>query len=271
MPEEKSIEARASRFTQVLDAAAKLLGVRIDRAAYLRAALNRHCSEDQIERAVAETPAAAGIPVEVITAAANESITFETAKATALSAVAGVPGGLALVGTIPADLIQYFGHVLRIAQKLAYIYSWPDLFTDDGDELDDATEGILTLFVGVMFGVQVAQGGVTKVSIMIAEQVAKKLPQQALTNGAIYPVVKKVASYLGVSMTKRLFAGGIAKIIPVAGALLSGGLTLATFLPMSKKLQRHLASLELTKPGHRLDEAQIIDVVDLDNSLHSEV
>jgi hypothetical protein len=53
-------------------------------------------------------------------------------------------------------------------------------------------------------------------------------------------------------MTKKLFASGVAKAIPVAGALLSGGLTLATFLPMSKKLQKHLASLELTKPGHRL-------------------
>ena len=42
-----------------------------------------------------------------------------------------------------------------------------------------------------------------------------------------------------------------AKIIPVVGAVFSGALTLATFLPMSKRLQRHLASLELTKPGHR--------------------
>lgn len=63
-------------------------------------------------------------------------------------------------------------------------------------------------------------------------------------------MVKKVASYLGVRMTTQIFAGGVAKFVPVVGAALSGGLTLATFLPMSKKLQRHLASLELTKPGH---------------------
>ncbi|RYV51909.1 hypothetical protein [Pengzhenrongella frigida] len=265
MADNKQIENPGSKFTDVLDAAARLPGVRINREAYLRSALKRHCSEEQIDMAVAESPAAACIPFGAIRAVASDSIKYETAKATALSAVAGIPGGFAIVGAIPADLAQYFGHVLRIAQKLAYIYSWPDLFADDGEELDDATSGILTLFVGVMFGVQLAQSGVAKVSTMIAGQVLKKLPQQALTKGAIYPVVKKVAVLLGVRMTKQIFAGGVAKVIPVLGAVFSGGLTLATFLPMSKRLQKHLASLELTKPGHRAEDEEIIEAVLVDN------
>jgi len=204
---------------------AKLPAVRINRAAYLRAALMRHCTEEQIERAIAETPVAAGIPLKIIKAAANTSIVYETSKATGIFTLAGVPGGIAMLGTVPADMAQYIGHMLRIAQKLAYVYSWPDLFADDGDEIDEATEGILTLFVGVMVGVQFAQSGVSKVSAMIAAQVVKKLPQQALTKGAIYPVVKSVAGLLGVSMTKKLFASGVAKAIPLVGAVLSGGLT----------------------------------------------
>ena len=239
MVETRELESPGSKFAQVLDAAARLPGARIDRAAYLRSALKRHCTEEQIERAIAESPASAGISLQVINDAASTSIKFETSKVTGLSTLAGVPGGFAMVGTVPADMAQYLGHMLRVAQKLAYIYSWPDLF-DDGDEVDEATEGILTLFVGVMFGVQVAQGGVAKVSTMMAAQVVKKLPQQALTKGAIYPVVKRVSGYLGVSMTKRLFANGVAKAIPLVGAVLSGGLTLGTFLPMSKKLQKHL-------------------------------
>lgn len=258
MVENSEIASPGSNFTQALNAAAKLPGVRIDREAYLRAALKRHCSEEQIEKAIAESPAAAGIAFSVISTAANDSIKYETAKVTSLSAAAGIPGGFAMIGTVPADVAQYFGHVLRIAQKLAYVYSWPDLFADDSEDLDDATEGILTLFVGVMFGVQLAQAGVSKVSTMIAGQVLKKLPQQALTKGAIYPVVKKVAAYLGIRMTKQIFAGGLAKLVPVVGAVLSGGLTLGTFLPMSKRLQKHLASLELTKPGLRADEEEIL-------------
>lgn len=61
-------------------------------------------------------------------------------------------------------------------------------------------------------------------------------------------------------MTKKLFANGVAKAIPVVGAVLSGGLSLGTFLPMSKRLQKHLASLELTKPGHRQEEDVVVDV-----------
>lgn len=250
-PTAREIETSGSRFTQTLDAAAKLPGVKINRAAYLRSALKRHCTEDQIRAAIATSPAAAGIPLSGIHEVANTSIAFETSKVSALSAAAGIPGGFGMLASVPADIAQYVGHMLRIAQKLAYIYSWPDLFDGDDDGFDEATEGILTLFVGVMVGVQVAQSGVSKVSAMIAAQVIKKLPQQALTKGAIYPIVKKVAGFLGVSMTKRLFASGVAKAVPVVGAVLSGGLTLATFLPMAKKLQKHLASLELTKPDHR--------------------
>ncbi|GGO61569.1 hypothetical protein GCM10010910_09690 [Microbacterium nanhaiense] len=255
------IQSAGTKFTQVLDAAAKLPGVRINRAQYLRTALKRHCAQDQIEEAIRTSPAAAGIPMRVITEVANTSITYETTKVSGISAVAGLPGGLAMIGTVPADLAQYMGHMLRIAQKLAYIYSWPDLFAE-GDELDEATESVLTLFVGVMFGVQIAQGGVTKLAAMIAANVAKKLPQKALTKGLIYPVVKKVAGYIGVSMTKKMFASGVAKAIPVVGAVLSGGLTLGTFLPMSKRLQKHLASLELTHPSRRhASTAEADDVI----------
>lgn len=198
--------------------------------------------------AITETPAAAGISASVIRDAANVSISYETSKVTGLSALAGIPGGLAMIGTVPADMAQYVGHMLRIAQKLAYIHSWPDFFDDD-EGMDEATESILTLFVGVMLGVQIAQGGVTKTASLIASQVAKQLPQKALTKGVIYPIVKRVSAMLGVQMTKKMFASGLAKAIPVAGAVLSGGLTLSTFLPMAKKLRRHLAGLDLASPA----------------------
>lgn len=203
MTKPQEIANPESSFTQVLEAAAKLPGVRLNRDTYLRQALKRYCTDAQIEDAINTSPAAAGIPLKVITATANTSIAYETSKVTSLSTLAGIPGGLAMAGTIPADIVQYMGHILRIAQKLAYIYSWPDLFADDDEEMDEATEGILVLFVGVMFGVQLAQGGVTRVAGMVAANVARKLPQKALTKGVIYPIVKKVASYIGVSMTKK--------------------------------------------------------------------
>ncbi|QGV80898.1 hypothetical protein [Streptomyces ficellus] len=252
MNEGKATENPESRFSVALVGAARLPGVRVHREAYLRKALARYCSEDQIRIAVEETPAMAGIPVDVLDKAANDSIRYETAKVSALSAAAGLPGFMALPATVPADLAQYFGHMLRIAQKLAYLYSWPDLFSDDGDDVDDATMGVLTLFFGVMFGTQSANVAVGKVAEMMAKQVAKKLPQKALTKGVIYPVVKKVAAYIGAEMTKQTFAKSVSKAIPVVGAAISGTLTFATYRPMAKRLKKHLADSELAKPKSRV-------------------
>jgi hypothetical protein len=222
--------------------------------------LARHCSEDEIRRAIDETPAAAGIASEILDKAANESIKYEAAKVSALSAASGIPGLLFIPATVPADMAQYLAHMLRIAQKLAYLYSWPDLLSSDSDDLDDATRGMLTLFVGVMFGAQSANAGVGRVANMLSEQVVRKLPQQALTKGVIYPTVKKVAGYLGVEMTKQTFAKAVSKAIPVIGAVVSGGVTLATYLPMAKRLKNHLSSLELTKPKRDFVDAEVISV-----------
>ncbi|KOV50354.1 membrane protein [Streptomyces sp. AS58] len=255
----KGIENPESRFSTVLVSAAKLPGVRINREAYLRSALARRCSEEEIRKAVEETPAAAGISVEILDKVAGDSIRYETAKVSALSAAAGIPGALALPATVPADVAQYVGHMLRIAQKLAYLYSWPDLFSDEGDDVDDATMAVLTLFFGVMFGTQSANAAVGKVAAMMSEQAAKKLPQKALTKGLIYPIVKKVAAYLGVKMTKDSFAKSVSKAIPLVGAAVSGTLTLATYLPMAKRLKKHLAGLPLADPLHRMADGDVVD------------
>ena len=246
--------APSTKFEQTLQASAQLPGVQINREAFLRRELKRYCTDEQIKLAIATTPAEAGVTPQVIDKIANSVIKFETGKVTTLSTAAGIPGGLAAIGTVPADIAQYYGHLRRVVQKLAYIYSWPELFDDSADGMDSATESMLTLFIGVMFGVNAAQAGVAQVSKLIASEVARKLPQKALTKGAIYPVVKKVAGLLGIQMTKQVFAKSAAKVVPLVGAVVSGSLTFVTFMPMSKRLQKHLATLPLTKPGHGVTE-----------------
>ncbi len=94
---------------------------------------------------------------------------------------------------------------------------------------------------------------------MISEQVAKKLPQKALTHGAVYPIVKKVAGYLGVRITTQSFATTVSKAIPLIGAAVSGGLTFATYLPMAKRLKKHLAGLPLAEPPHAVAYGDVVD------------
>lgn len=232
-------------FETVLVEAAKLPMVKIDRELFLRKELRNRYSKEIVEKAIEFNPAYAGISVEEIDKIAKSCITSETTRVTAFSAAAGFPGGIAVIGTITADLAQYFGHILRILQELVYLYGWQDLGLDDRSELNEETKNILTLFVGIMFGVNGAVKGVNKLAAQVAKQVAKKLPQKALTKGAIYPVVKKVATMLGVQMTKEIFAKGISKAVPVIGAAVSGGLTFITYKPMADKLKKYLESCKV--------------------------
>lgn len=171
-----------------------------------------------------------------------------------------------MIGTVPADLVQYFGHILRILQKLIYLYGWHDLSLDP-KEINEETKNLLTLFVGIMFGVNGAVNTVNKLATQVAKQVVNKLPQKALTKGVIYPIVKKVATILGVQMTKQIFARGVAKVVPVLGATISGGLTFVTFKPMSEKLRKYLASSELASVEYykKMDDETVIDIEVLDD------
>lgn len=47
---------------------------------------------------------------------AESVINFETGKSTALSFAAGLPGGFAMIGTVPADITQFYVHAFRIMQ-----------------------------------------------------------------------------------------------------------------------------------------------------------
>lgn len=238
---------RTDVFTNAMALAASMPGIKIDRESFLKKELKRHCSEDQLLTAIEQSPSMAGISRRVLDEVAKGAITFETTKVTAISTAAGIPGGLAMLGTVPIDVAQNLAHMMRVSQKLAYIYGWPNLFSDEGDEMDDATKSVMILFLGIMFGANAANSAVTKVSGMIAAQASRKLPQQALTKGVIFPIVKKVATQIGADMTKQVFANGVSKVIPVVGALVSGGVTLATFLPMSLKLQKHLSKTSLAQ------------------------
>lgn len=179
-------------------------------------------------------------PVEVISkdridALANACINNHTAKVTAISAAAGIPGGLAMAATIPGDMAQYYWHTFVLAQKLAYLYGIPDLRDEEGN-LSETSQDMLTLFVGVMMGAAAANNVIKA----FAEQVVKRLPRQALTKTVYYPIIKQVAKWIGINLTKSSFAKGLGKAISILGGAISGTLTFASFRPSAKRLQKKL-------------------------------
>lgn len=151
-----------------------------------------------------------------------------------------------MAGTIPADLAQYYAHVMRIEQKLAYLYGWQSFLNED-DEVDDETVAQLVALMGIMLGVGEVANSITKFAASAAQQsVAKHIERQALSKMFFYNPMKKVLRFLGVNLTKQTFAKGVSKVVPVVGGVISGGVTYASFKPGAERLRRYLRSLPLS-------------------------
>ena len=234
-------------FENVLATAMKAPGVKVNRVKFLRKELKKYCSDDVISSAINSNPAKAGIPRELIDKISKQIINYETTKVTGISMAASIPGGAAAVGAAAADITSYFAFILRTVQELAYLYGFEQFDLND-DEVDAETMNTVLLFIGVMFGVQGAASTLQKFANVLAKQISKKLAQKALTKGTIYPIVKKVATSVGIRMTKQIFSDTVASAVPILGGALSGGLTYAMFRPGCMKLRRNLRSYNLCNP-----------------------
>ena len=233
-------------------------GIGVNRASYLRAEFRKTFPEDVIEEAVRTTPAKAGITVEQIDKLANQAIAYERNCVTGISTALGMPGGAAMAATVPADMVQYYGFMLRAAQKLLYLYGFPQIDVEEKNSVfDSETLNMLTLCLGVMFGVSGANQALRVIANALAKGVEKKLLQKALTKGTIYPMVKSIAKWFGQNMTKKVFAGFFKKAIPVIGGLIGGGITYLSFGPCCEKLRDTLHDTILSNPNAGVDESEV--------------
>ena len=197
-----------SIWNKLMSSAMTVPGVKVDRESFLRKEFSLYCSAEQLDKVISIRPSEV-LSKNIIDRVANSCINSHTTKVTALSTLAGIPGG------------------------------FPDLRDENGDLSDSACD-MLTIFVGVMMGVAQANMAIRMLSEKFAKEVIKRLPRMALTKTAIYPLIKQIAKWIGISLTKSSFAKALGKVIPIVGGAISGGLTLATFRPQAKRLQKKL-------------------------------
>lgn len=233
----------------ILQQAMKIPGVKIDREKFLRKELKVYYSESVVNDAIIFNPAYADIPCEAIEKIANRVIAYETNKASAISFAAGIPGGFTMAATIPADIAQFFGFAIRAMQKLAYLYGFPEFELNESD-INDNTMNDMLIFLGVMFGVQGANSGVKIIAQAASQKISKSLAQKALTKGAVYPIVKKIATSVGIKMTKQIFANCVSKAVPFVGGVVNGGLTFASFKICCYRLKKSFQELNLSDPNY---------------------
>ena len=242
-------------------------GIKINRSDFLQKEFFKKYPQEIIDDAIENNPAHANISVEEIDKIADEVIQYERNCVSGISAALGLPGGVAMAATIPADIAQYYGYMLRATQKLLYLYGFPEIDTTEKDhKFDSETMNILIICLGVMYGAAGANNALKAMSHALAIGVEKKLLNTALTKGTIYPIVKNVSKWFGVKMTKQVFAGFFKKAIPVVGGVIGGGITYLSFKPCCEKLKNSLQDTLLSNPNHHVsDDEIIIDISNFDD------
>lgn len=244
--------------------ALKTPGVNINRADFLEKQFMKNYPQEVIQDAIKFNPAHAGITVEEIDKIADQVIQYERNCVSGVSLALGMPGGVAMAATLPADIAQFYGYMLRAIQKLLYLYGFPEINVENGVNIDDETMNIITLCLGVMYGVKGATASLKMLSAALGQGVEKKLLAKALTKGTFYPMVKKIAKWFSVNMTKQIFAGFFKKAIPVVGGVIGGGITYLSFKPCCDNLKKSLQDTLLSNPNtkEKFDDLTIIDIDD---------
>ncbi len=218
---------------EIIQKVIQIPGVKVDRNKLLAEVFSSKV--DFLENIINTGPVEAGITREEINNIANKLIMKRTSQSSIASFATGIPGGLAITATISADILQFFGISLRLAQELSYLYGADDLWKN-GKVDDEKVKNQLILYCGVMFGVSGAVSGVRVLSTQVAKTTLKKIPQKALTKTFWYPMIKKICSFIGYTLTKKTLASGVSKAIPVIGGVISGTINFASMMPMAQRL-----------------------------------
>ncbi len=243
----------------VIIMALKIPGIKINRDEFLRKEFSKYYSEEVVRNIVEHNPLYANIPIETVDKIAKDVIQSERLCVSGISTALSVPGGFAMVATLPTDIAQYYGYMIRVMQKMLYLYGFPEIDTNDEQLLDSATMNTLIICMGVMYGVAGANTALKSMAKALGLGVEKKLINTALTKGTIYPIVKSVAKWFNVKMTKEVFAGFFKKSIPVVGGVIGGGITYATFKPCCERLRDTLKDTRLSNPN--VKDEEIIEIV----------
>jgi hypothetical protein len=217
---------------QTIGAVSKIPVVRVDREAFLR----KHFAGSPHLAVILESGPQAVYTAESLRQKANGIIKSSVAKTSMASFATGLPGNpVVMVAAGGADVAQYFGFAINLAQQIAYLFGEDDLF-DGGGQLSEAAQVRVIAYLGAMLGAGGAAALVSQTSKLAGANLGKKVAAKALTKTAWYPLVKQVGALVGKQVTKKTVEKTIAKAVPVAGGLVSGGLTYVTFRPMGHRL-----------------------------------
>ncbi|QIL46745.1 hypothetical protein G7081_06545 [Vagococcus coleopterorum] len=235
----------------------KIPGVKVKRDQYLLETFSKQVKTREAKMRLLEEGPVSMFSQTEIDQIAKRCVIDATHKATMMSFVTGLPGGLAILGTLPADMIQVYASTLKMAQELSYLYGAEDIWQSH-KEIDNEAEDKLIVYLGVMLGVNTAASATRLLSSTVTKVLMEQGSQQLS-----HQVAKKVLKVIGIKSSKKGLSKGMAKAIPLAGGVISGSLTYFGVKPMGLRLQAVLS--EGAYSYNRKSILDDIQVVESDN------
>lgn len=222
----------------------RIKGAHVSRESFLRSELRGRDYSTKVEAALASSPEETGVPASVLDEIANDVIDSETKRASAISFGTGIPGGFAILASVPADITQFYVHAYRIMQKLSYLYGWPS--TEKYDDEDVIQQ--IAQFLGVMLDVKGAQSSLNGFVQTLAMPASERSSQTGIRARVSQArTAREVFKKVGSQVARRNVARQVTKVVPIIGGVVSGGLTFVTLKSQAKRLKEALQEMPAPK------------------------
>ncbi|URZ86522.1 hypothetical protein [Floricoccus penangensis] len=235
---------------QTIEAVSKFPIIRVEREEFLRKQFSQSPYIDEI---IKNGPQSV-YSIEFLEKKANEIVKKSTNKTSITSFISGLPGSpITMVASGGADIVQYFGFAINMAQQIAYLFGEEEIFGKDLDEVPEDSKIKIIAYLGLMFGASGSATLISNISKISGQNIAKKVASQALTKTTWYPLVKKTGAIIGQKITKKTVEKTVSKFVPIIGGVFSGGITYITFKPLGQRLINELIKISL---GYYNEDAQ---------------
>ncbi len=213
----------------------------VNRDKYLAKVLEGHCPEYLMQSAIINGPRFI-LSEEPFEALVSTLIKKEKNKATAFSFGNVFWGGWALAVSLPADLVQYYACLVILAQKMAYLYGCKNLCDSNGKIGKDGVD-FLTICIGIAIGVKDLQSSLAVTLETLGSPALTIVSKSSVAT----TMMGEIAGDIGLKITEESSSSALGKMIPVIGAVVSGGMTYLSISKAAERLRSAFKEIKIKK------------------------
>lgn len=222
----------------------KLPFSKVDRERYLRRVFSKHVEDEaQMTILLDERPSVV-LPDCLIEEVVRKEIHRHALWVTLVSLVCAIPpDGWLMWVLILVDFVQFQVFVFIILQKMLYIYGCKELHVQDSLKEERSLDVMMLMISVVMIGKSQVRRLAKSAFGLAVKQVIQRFAARLMTRLVVLNFLRQMAKWFGIVLTKEMVIAGLSMIVPLICALISGLISLWLFMPMVKKLHRHLREL----------------------------